>query len=802
MKQTNDIQASAVQIDQARLRSVLTKLVFAFFYTLAVSRLILQLNGLPAGLIRHSLMAAAVLLLLALLTWQRYSLLALSSLLFLAFLAGFFWRDALFERLREWLPLLNQWFLWAAGWLSGSREGPASDQVLLSDLITAAVALLSYVFVARFNRPLFSAAALVTLTLLQSDPLRASRFIWIFIAGTVVVASLARKQRRSWRLLGNNKYTAQSKFMLQALPAAFIALLAAALLMTQVSPAAFYSRRLEGFIDDLTTRMVTPLTGQQSYTTYSIGDAGYYPLLDRLGGPVELSDEPLLHVTGYRQAMLLRGLVAQDYNGNRWFRDEDETLYRFGSQMNETEQLAAFNQDLPDAARFSLDRRDFQTTIQYRLQPVSRPFQTLFLEGRPTMLQMEQSDRYQFFFNMSGQMYSKYWLQAGQSVRITSSRLLTDSPDFSDHVERLREIIPEEEQDAEIAGQKTYLQIPDLPEYEPDGYLQQLTDEITHDSETPYEKAKALRAYLMENFSYSLDVLIPPREAEFVTWFLETGEGYCVYYATALTMMSRMQGIPARYVEGFYAPSSTLPGGYRVVTGEYAHAWTEIYLAGLGWVAIDATPSGDVFNPQATPAPMPEDIDDDFDTPEDPLEEISPTPTLPPLSDDQSSGGRTSGGISWWLLPFLMLLILTGGYLYLAWKQYKLRHQQQWLTRQFPSRDEAVRWYRGELGHLLRWMKLPQQRGESIRLWLKRIEQESDWFYGREEMISLIATGLEKTIYDQHEIDDDQLAAIAESYDLLEEIVRQNAQPALFALRRVLKPDRLFWKAVKDMIGY
>jgi hypothetical protein len=70
-----------------------------------------------------------------------------------------------------------------------------------------------------------------------------------------------------------------------------------------------------------------------------------------------------------------------------------------------------------------------------------------------------------------------------------------------------------------------------------------------------------------------------------VEYFLETKEGYCTYYASALAVMARCVGIPSRYVTGFALKAS---GDDRyVATGRTAHAWAEIYLSGLGWIEID-----------------------------------------------------------------------------------------------------------------------------------------------------------------------------------------------------------------------
>jgi protein-glutamine gamma-glutamyltransferase len=77
-------------------------------------------------------------------------------------------------------------------------------------------------------------------------------------------------------------------------------------------------------------------------------------------------------------------------------------------------------------------------------------------------------------------------------------------------------------------------------------------------------------------------------------FLFDTKAGFCEYFATAMTVMLRTQGIPAREVNGF------LPGEYNDVGGDYivrasdAHSWVEAYFPGTGWLTFDPTPpSGD-----------------------------------------------------------------------------------------------------------------------------------------------------------------------------------------------------------------
>lgn len=101
---------------------------------------------------------------------------------------------------------------------------------------------------------------------------------------------------------------------------------------------------------------------------------------------------------------------------------------------------------------------------------------------------------------------------------------------------------------------------------------------------------------LRSQASYSMTPGIIPAGEEIPEYFLfERKQGYCVHYATTAVLMYRMYGIPARYVAGYIAPVSGFSQGEdgnwdSVVQDSLAHAWPEIYVAGLGWIPVEATP--------------------------------------------------------------------------------------------------------------------------------------------------------------------------------------------------------------------
>jgi transglutaminase-like putative cysteine protease len=90
-------------------------------------------------------------------------------------------------------------------------------------------------------------------------------------------------------------------------------------------------------------------------------------------------------------------------------------------------------------------------------------------------------------------------------------------------------------------------------------------------------------------FTYSTDVRgVDCAGYSFTECFMSVRRGYCMYFATAMTMLLRHEGIPARLVQG-YLPDDRA-GTIETVRTRSAHAWVEVYFPGWGWVAFDPTP--------------------------------------------------------------------------------------------------------------------------------------------------------------------------------------------------------------------
>ena len=120
---------------------------------------------------------------------------------------------------------------------------------------------------------------------------------------------------------------------------------------------------------------------------------------------------------------------------------------------------------------------------------------------------------------------------------------------------------------------------------------------------TPYDSARTIEAYLRDgrNFTYSTDVTnVDCGGRGVVDCFVFSRKGYCEHFASTMVMLLRMQGIPARFVEGFL-PGDRDASGRETIRRDRAHAWVEAWFPDAGWIDFDPT-GGGVGLPVALPA--------------------------------------------------------------------------------------------------------------------------------------------------------------------------------------------------------
>lgn len=140
----------------------------------------------------------------------------------------------------------------------------------------------------------------------------------------------------------------------------------------------------------------------------------------------------------------------------------------------------------------------------------------------------------------------------------------------------------------------TYLQLPGNL----DPNVKRLAQDIVTQAHatTMYDKAIALESYLRANYRYDVNIHLPAGE-EGVSWFLfRSGHrGFCNYFSSAMTIMARLVGMPARVVTGYTNGHFDPQHNQWVIHGTDAHSWVQLYFAGYGWVNFEPSASFSSF---------------------------------------------------------------------------------------------------------------------------------------------------------------------------------------------------------------
>ncbi len=470
--------------------------------------------------------------------------------------------------------------------------------------------------------------------------------------------------------------------------------------------------------DSLRQRIFDLFFFTEQRNVFSLASEGYYPQgNNQLGGTATPTDHPVM-VVSTPSRVYLRGAIKNEYTGRTWLNTTGGRRYLWQSARWAEQRQNLFNLALP-AQRLS-DGSSLLAEQTVHVQLLSDNASNLFVPQRVRTL--NPGGDLVPYFNNASEIFATRDLQAGDTYTVTAPLLTAGDAGLGTLIEASSRT-----QDSAYAGVvQTYTQLPD--------HLQQMVFDIARQASsgasTPYEKAFAIQNYLCRNFHYTLEVEPQPATLDFVTNFLlNTKEGYCTYFASAMTILCRMVGLPARYVEGYLAtPDET---GLAYVTGLQAHAWTEVYFQGFGWLTFDATPAqnNQVTPPPSTrqsnndpePTPTPESPDTQPDpTPapdsqQAPDEQEDPTPT-PPESDPNVDQDPPPAPNLWWL--WLLLAFAVAG----STTARFLLIQPMRLADRAPTEQAKLDVWVQALQDVLHVLHLPRNPSESPAVYARRLD--------------------------------------------------------------------------------
>ncbi|SEB40360.1 transglutaminase domain-containing protein [Paenibacillus sp. GP183] len=375
------------------------------------------------------------------------------------------------------------------------------------------------------------------------------------------------------------------------------------------------------------------------------GSSGYSRDDRQLGGGFKFDYSAVMTVT-MESRTYMRGETRSFYNGSGWEQSDTEKKLPLSGVSGA---------DLPQDPRFNtslLKTKEVKQTVVMDEQN-NQMYPVLF--GGYAIKRLEELDKGDSGFE------SLKWSPRQSELRYTAKNkypnqytIISQQPEYKE--DELRQAT------ANFTGKpewNEYLQLPkDLPPR-----VKQLAASLTQDAGNPFDKAKIIEKYLSQSFPYTNEPnLSKGSSKDFVDRFLfEIKEGYCDYYSSAMVVLTRSIGLPARWVKGYSSGQSPIPpelenlgimssqlgldangGGLYTIRNSDAHSWVEVYFDGWGWIPFEPT-AGFTMPTVVTP------------------EQTTPNTTLPNVSsgvDTTATTAKSGLSLFQWMTVIIFAIML------------------------------------------------------------------------------------------------------------------------------------------------
>lgn len=761
------------------------------------------------------LFAAATLLLLELIGWNRVTAIAIPSAAVVFCLCAWY---ALGEAQRE--PLAG-FYWWTVDKIYGSTDCPPGYCMLLTAIETFLTTLIIWLFGRKFFcfPAVFAFVVGVVLVKWMSgmDTVLAPG-MWA-CAGLILLWAKSFQRKAAKRV---GKKMPENGIPLFLLPAAALIVLLGLGSVSADTAREWQSRRVYDLFERVNNYLADYTHFDRPRNAFSIAAYGFMPMGNRLGGPTVLSDTDVMQVSAPGR-MLLRGTIYNEYTGTAWNDTTDNRKIRFGGAVDGTRKDAF---DLERPALSGDAQEDFERYVQpvtIRVNPVIHSPSTLFVPYRG--VSVVTSDRFLAVvpcFSPNGEVFSSSDVHAGYAYRVKADYLAYNAGGFDALMDGLLAMGLRDTPEHEEYIRQNYLLLPDTIESSVYGITNAVTQGIdvelqpsasSIDSNTlfsaynfngdihtgvsastsrlyehlklinlspemnDYEKALTICDFLKKSCKYTLAPETPPEDADFVSYFLtREPEGYCTYFASAMAVMARIAGIPSRYVEGYMLPEKSAKGSVYEVKGRNAHAWAELYFEGIGWIPFDATPPGEAADTGAGGGYIPI--------------EPMPTPPHPSTGNIDFFPEGNGGGLTWediaahlWMLPAAAAALAALWVLAMMLRAKARVMPGSVRRRYYGDRSRQCAFYYFELLRLLEYYNYPLKTGETPYAYAARIDR---WLRLEAGAFSEIANLIALISYSDYEPTEEDVKLFARFRRELAEYTYRTVGPWYYLWRHVL----------------
>jgi transglutaminase-like putative cysteine protease len=279
-------------------------------------------------------------------------------------------------------------------------------------------------------------------------------------------------------------------------------------------------------------------------------------------GKIKQNTAPVMHVRSFQGEGFLpvkwRGAALSQFDGKRWFNPpgEDQLVRVYDGVV---------------AVRTATERvmRGQNLIYQVHLEPLVA--ETLFFAGTPETISIDvpflRYSRGGSFhvlprFGVRGLNYSVYGFLPDEWA--------------------------EARRNSGTLGPLARVELLSLPRLDP--RIPELAHRMTDGAVSAPDKARAIERHLRRDYGYTLDLLSQPVDDPLAYFLFQRKKGHCEYFASAMAVMLRIEGIPSRVITGFQSGVYNPMTGWQVIRASDAHSWVEAWIEGRGWVTFDPTP--------------------------------------------------------------------------------------------------------------------------------------------------------------------------------------------------------------------
>ena len=469
-------------------------------------------------------------------------------------------------------------------------DGTSADYNLYKPYIIVLIPLISLLIVAFTHKRFQNFIIIITFTVMISYwytgydvQIKNNLFKFIMISLITYASNKYNENERKFRKTGVNINSSFNKV--------FIYIILSSIIISGISkvlPQNFLGKYDGSIINKLQNKFAANKKAEGDIKNkYNISFAGYDDSNVKLGGPVIINDLTAFkiefnHENDENIPMYFTGSIKDKYDGFSWEKTKNNYVdaekgpkytQGFIEPLNGKRTLMIYPNELRSSTLF-VPRYTENVTISENGKAFIDEFGSYI---NSTIVNKSYKVQYYGSSNMADNLF----------INLPDNNYISQemSREYNGTIDNREKEVSEQAR----SQYKEFLQLPDNIS----NRTIELVNTITKDKHGSYDKARAIFDYLSLNYKYTLDVSEVPKEQEFLDYFLFTEKkGYCTYFATASTIMCRIAGIPAKYVEGFHITDKKDSDGLYEASNKNAHAWCEILVSPSKnmWAVLDPIP--------------------------------------------------------------------------------------------------------------------------------------------------------------------------------------------------------------------